>query len=100
MPTVAAGLAIRAGVTRGPVKVLTGPEQSCSSPSCWEAVGQACAPGRLQAPSPQPSSPRGLRRSAAIRMKGNSKSLAFSLPLEEVLVEDELPGMLCQGNAA
>jgi len=33
-------------------------------------------------------------------MKGNNRSLAFSLPLEEVLVEDELPGVLCQGYAA
>lgn len=32
--------------------------------------------------------------------KRNSKSLAFSLLLEEALVEDELPGVLCQGNAA
>lgn len=30
----------------------------------------------------------------------NSKSLSFSLLLEEVLVEDGLPGLLCQGKAA
>lgn len=38
--------------------------------------------------------------SAGFAGKCNSKSLAFSLLLEEVLVEDELPDMLCQGNAA
>lgn len=38
--------------------------------------------------------------SAGFAEKCNSKSLAFSLLLEEVLVEDELPGVLCQGNAA
>lgn len=32
--------------------------------------------------------------------KRNSKSLSFSLLLEEVPVEDELLGMLCQGKAA
>lgn len=58
--------------------------------------GQPYTMGKLQTPS----SPRGLQGSAAIGMKGNSRSLAFSLPLEEVLVEDELPGVLCQGYAA
>lgn len=63
--------------------------------------GQPYTMGKLQTPSPPPpSSPRGLQGSAAIGMKGNSRSLAFSLPLEEVLVEDELPGVLCQGYAA
>lgn len=58
--------------------------------------GQPYTMGKLQTPS----SPWGLQGSAAIGMKGNSRSLAFSLPLEEVLVEDELPGVLCQGYAA
>lgn len=64
------------------------------------AGGTAVCYGELQTPRPPPSSPRDLQGSAAIRMKGNSKSLACSLPLEEVLVEDGLPGVLCQGYAA
>lgn len=52
--------------------------------------GTARGPGRLQLPSPQLLSAG----------KRNSKSLSFSLLPEEVPVEDELLGMLCQGKAA
>lgn len=94
MLTVSAGLGIRAGVSLGPVHV---------SP-CTAARGAgrtAIHYGEAADPlPPPPSSPRGLQGSAAIGMKGNNRSLAFSLPLEEVLVEDELPGVLCQGYAA
>jgi len=93
MLTVAAGLAVHAGVPLGPVNVSADAEDSCYGPKRSEAEGQVRPLGGLQPPSPQPSS-------AGFAGKRNSKSLVFCLLLEEVLVEDELPGGLCQGNAA